>query len=342
LLLALALLPAAAGLTLAWLLCGLSWWSGALSLGLALLCFGLLSAARRSRAAKSLSIAGLILILGPRLWRAVFARAAAGVRLTTLPGDRGTRLVNTLYPESDGSLAAAGLIGLTGGLRDDDAGRFREILAQAYQRMNPAAASLPTPAIATYLGWQSPSDFDTIVIAPTQRGAPPTAGLIFLHGFAGNFYVYCWEVAQAASVANLITLCPSVDARGAWWTPRGEATLQKTLDYARSIGIQRVYLAGLSNGAAGASVFALAHQTELSGLILISGMRAEEPPALPVLVVQGSTDRMMPAQNAREYAARSSRVRYHEVTGGHLVFLSKHEQIRPLIADFLNSLERAR
>src|SRR5258708_4144919 len=74
LLLAMALLPAAGGLTLAWLLCGLSWWSGALSLGLALLCFGLLSSARRSRVAKSFSIAGLIFILGPWLWRAVFAR----------------------------------------------------------------------------------------------------------------------------------------------------------------------------------------------------------------------------------------------------------------------------
>jgi len=286
-------------------------------------------------------IAGGILIVGPWLWRVVFARGAPGVRLTTLPGDRGTRLVDTLYPESDGSLAAAGWIGLAGGLRDDDASRFREILAQAYRRTDPAAASLPTPAIATYLGWQSPSNFDTVVIAPTERGAPATAGLIFLHGFGGNFYVYCWEIAQAASAANLITLCPSLDARGAWWTSGGDATFQKTLDYARSIGVERVYLAGLSNGAAGASVLALAHQAELSGLILISGTRAEEPPALPVLVVQGATDRMMPASNAREYAARSSRVRYHEVRGGHLVFLSRQEQIRPVIADFLGSLERA-
>ena len=51
---------------------------------------------------------------------------------------------------------------------------------------------------------------------------------------------------------------------------------------------------------------------------------------------------MMPAPYARAYAARSSRVRYHEVPGGHLVFLSKHELIRPEIAAFLRGEENGR
>lgn len=112
---------------------------------------------------------------------------------------------------------------------------------------------------------------------------------------AGNFYVYCWEFAQAATAANLVTLCPSTGASGAWWSERGDKTFQATLEYARSIGLNRTYLAGLSNGAARASVLALAHQSELSGLVLLSGTRAELAPSLPVLVVQGSGDRMMPA-----------------------------------------------
>jgi len=306
---------------------------------------GCLLVARRHAAAMRVVAAGLLLVLGPWLWRALMMREAAGVRLTTLPGDRGARLVSTVYPESDGSLAAAQLVQALGGLRDEEAGLFREILAEAYARTAPSTTSLATPAIPTYLGLETPADFDTIVIEPGSTRTTtkkPDAAVIFLHGFAGNFYVYCWELAQAAGEANLITLCPSVDASGAWWTPRGDQTLRATLDYAHGLGARRVYLAGLSNGAAGASVFALEHQTDLAGLILISGTRAETPPSLPVLVVQGKTDQMMPAPYARAYAAKGPHVQYHEVPGGHLVFLSRYRLIRPVIAGFLRALERGR
>jgi predicted esterase len=104
--------------------------------------------------------------------------------------------------------------------------------------------------------------------------------------------------------------------------------------------MNRVYLAGLSNGAAGASVLSLKHEQRLAGLVLISGMRAEAPPSLPVLVVQGSSDQMMPAAFARAYAAKSARVSYRELTGGHLLFLSEHARVRPLIAGFLQDLEK--
>ena len=84
------------------------------------------------------------------------------------------------------------------------------------------------------------------------------------------------------------------------------------------------------------------YQYQLRGLVLISGMRAGKVPDLPVLVVQGKSDRMMPASYAREYAGLSSRVRYHEVGGGHLVLLSRYQQVRPIIAEFLSGLEAAR
>jgi predicted esterase len=106
------------------------------------------------------------------------------------------------------------------------------------------------------------------------------------------------------------------------------------------VGMNRIYLAGLSNGAAGASVLALSHQRELSGLVLISGTRATQPPALPTLVVQGQSDQMMPAALARAYAARSSRAQYRELTGGHLILLSRYQLVRPIIGSFLLELEQ--
>jgi pimeloyl-ACP methyl ester carboxylesterase len=75
-------------------------------------------------------------------------------------------------------------------------------------------------------------------------------------------------------------------------------------------------------------------------LLLVSGTRAEAPPALPVLIVQGADDQMMPATSARAYAARGSRVKYHQIAGGHLVFLSRFHDVRPAIAQFLADLEK--
>lgn len=320
------------------------YWSAHLALGLAGVIGAMGAWVLRRRWARVAFVTGLSFIFVPFLLRAVLARGTDGARLTLLPDDRGTRLVNTLFPERDGCLLAAGTLGAFGSLKDEEARDFHAILERAYARVDTSELLLPTPAIATYLGMQSPTAFDTVVIAPPSGANSPSvkAAVVFLHGFAGNFYVYCWELAQAAGAANLLTVCPSLDANGAWWTSRGDDTLKQTLRYLRDQGIERVYLAGLSNGAAGASVLALRHESELSGLVLVSGMRAERPPALPVLVVQGSRDRMMPASSARAYAERSQRARYHEVSGGHFVFLSKHELIRPAISDFFHANEAGR
>jgi pimeloyl-ACP methyl ester carboxylesterase len=338
--LGLVLLAPAGALSYAWLSSGLSWWSAVLAMGLVLLALGLLVVHAQRGIGHRLLAAGGLLVLGPWLGRVVFVRGSEQTRLTTLPADTGARLLSRLYPETDGTLAMAGLLSSMGSMRDSETSRFPTILKEAYARTEPNAANHPTPAIATYLGLQSPGGFDTIVIRPPEQRVAADGAVLFLHGYAGNFYVYCWELAQAAAVANLLTLCPSTGPSGAWWEASGEQIVTATLDYAHAIGMNRVYLAGLSNGAAGASVLSLQHQKRLAGLVLISGMRAEGPPPLPVLVVQGSSDEMMPASHARAYAARGTNVTYHEVVGGHFVFLSKFEQVRLTVAQFLSELEK--
>ncbi len=335
------LLVPVAGLSFAWIAWGLSWWSGALALGSLLLTVGLFALHSQRGVALRLLAAGALLVLGPWLLRVALVRGSEQTRLTTLPEDSGPRLLSRLYPETDGTLAAASALRLNRGLNDPEAGQFGKILQEAYARTEPSAAMLPTPAIATYLGLQSVGGFDTIVIRPPEQRVAADGAVVFLHGYAGNFYVYCWEIAQAAAAANLVTLCPSTGAAGDWWEPSGEQILLATLDYAHAIGMNRVYLAGLSNGAAGASVLALKHRARLAGLVLISGMRAEQPPALPVLVVQGAADRMMIAGPARAYAKRGAQVKYHELPGGHLVFLSNYDRVRPVIAQFLSELEKS-
>jgi pimeloyl-ACP methyl ester carboxylesterase len=338
-LLGLALLAVGGALFFAWLATGLSLWTAALAVGLVLLALGALT---RSSRRGGLLGAGALLVLGPWLLRVALVRGSEQTRLTTLPADSGARLLSRLYPEPDGALAMAKLLGATGGLHDPEVGRFDEILKQAYARANPSSDMQPTPAIATYLGLETPQAFDTLIIRPPKQRVEPDAALVFLHGYAGNFYVYCWEIAQAAAAANLLTLCPSTGPSGTWWDERGDQTLKATLDYAHEIGMNRIYLGGLSNGAAGASVLSLKYQQRLAGLVLVSGTRAETPPPLPVLVLQGSADQMMPATYARAYAKRGgANVKYREVNGSHFILLSQAQTVRPMIADFLATLEKS-
>ncbi len=331
---ALALLTLGGLLLLLTLQQSLSWWSLLLALGLVLLGGGIFAAHRRTLAA------GAVLLLAPWVVRAWLVRGDESHALVTLPSGESSRLLNRLYPEPDGARAAAALLELRGGRDDSEFSKLPEILLKAYERADPAASSLPTPAIATYLGLQSPQAFDTLVLRPPPQRVSADAAVVLLHGYAGNFYVYCWEMAQAAAAANLVTLCPSTSPSGAWWEPAGAQIVERTLDYAHDIGMNRVYLAGLSNGAAGASELAITLADRLAGLVLISGGRAASPPRLPVLVIQGAADRMMPAESARSYARGRGNVQYHERPGGHFVFLSDTPAVRPIIARFLSDLEK--
>lgn len=338
--LALVLLPIALAVSGAWLFWGLSSWSAALGLCLILWVLGLLGFVLHLRGAGSLCLAGTFLLLVTLFVRVTTMRGSALAQLVLLPEATATRLINALVPEADGCLLAAGLLGLKGGLPDEEGPRFRQILSEAYTRAGPTLARLPTPAVATYLGLERPLAFDAALFSPPQRKAK--AALLFLHGYAGNFNVYCWEVAQAAAQANMLTLCPSTTAQAHWWDRDGDAIFRASVRYLRGLGATRIYLAGLSNGGAGASRIGLAHARELAGLILISGVGADQAPAIPTLVIQGSRDRMMGAARARAYAKGRAHVRYREIPGGHLIFFSQYEQVRGEIARFLRSQEARR
>jgi len=275
-------------------------------------------------------VGAFYLILVARVFNATHTPT---ISLERLPGDHGARLLNAIVVERDGMIPAAMLLHATGGLRDAESAALAPALLAAYDRMGPDADA-PTPAVATYLGLQRPTSFDAIVVDHAHD--VPTGAVIFLHGYAGNFLVYCWEIAEAAERSGFVTVCPSVGARGDWWSPVGAENVQATLEFLRAKGLRRVVLAGLSNGAAGASVIAAARPKDFAGLVLISGTRAYAPPPMPVLVVQGSRDTMMPTNVIRAYAERGgASVRYVELDGGHLVFLTRWKEMRQAVRDFL-------
>jgi pimeloyl-ACP methyl ester carboxylesterase len=156
---------------------------------------------------------------------------------------------------------------------------FVPALEAAFARLRDAQGPVATPAVATWLGMQSPEPFDAIVIPPPGQAAPEAA-VVFLHGYAGNFAVYCWQMARSAQPISALTVCPSVGPAGDWGSRRGEDTLERTYAWLARRGVRRVYLGGLSNGGVGASLLVqrAAHPgLELRGLLLISGAETKAP-----------------------------------------------------------------
>ena len=310
------------------------------AVGAAVTAAGLLSMPWRSR--RGLTRAGLglvLLIAGLRLL------VANGNHLATvqLPGGH-PRLINRLVAERDGTLFTARLLLLTRQLPRSDARDFLPALDSAFDRMDAAEGPFATPAVATWLGRQSPDGFDAVIISPDGGKAPETA-VVLLHGYAGNFAVYCWQLSRAASAISALTVCPSVGPAGDWWSAQGEETLERTLAWLERRGIRRVYLAGLSNGGMGASILATraSHPgVELKGLVLISGASSRAPaPRIPTLIVQGRHDSMMPTSMMRAFAERAGPLAtYFEVNSGHFAFLDRYQECERAISAWLVERER--
>ncbi|RYZ44079.1 MAG: alpha/beta hydrolase [Myxococcaceae bacterium] len=327
---------------LALCLWGLAVWVGASVSGwgyvasLLLLSAGLLARSRRWMAWGGLAL--LLLVVTTRL---VFAR---GTHLDTLhlPAG-GHRWVNRLVDERDGTLLAAHALMLTRRLPRSDTREFVSALEAAFQRMGSAEGMVATPAIATYLGLQTPESFDALVMPAAGKDRPDTA-VVFLHGFTGNFAVYCWEMAQAVRSISALTVCPSVGPLGHWWEPEGARTLESTYAWLAAQGIRRVYLGGLSNGGVGATLLMnrVPHPgLVLRGLILVSGAGPQAPaPGVPTLMVQGRTDSTMPTPSMRAYARRlGASATYVEIDSGHFAFLDHHEECRRAISTWLRQRE---
>lgn len=332
--------PVAAFLLVAALYMGATPSGWAYVVGAAITAAGLLT--KRWRRWRGLTRAGLGLLLLVASVRLLFADGS-GLHTLRLP-DEGRRLANRLVAERDGTLFAAHALMLSGRLPASDAREFVPALEAAFTRLHDAEGLSATPAIATWLGLQSPGSFDAVVIPPEDITAPETA-VVFLHGHAGSFAVYCWQMARSARAISALTVCPSVGPAGDWWSRQGEETLERTYSWLARRGVRRVYLAGLSNGGVGASVLVgrAAHPgLELRGLLLISGASTKvPPPRVPVLLVEGKHDSMMPARLMREAAHRAGRLAtYVELDSGHFAFLDRHEKCEKAITSWLLDRER--
>jgi pimeloyl-ACP methyl ester carboxylesterase len=242
--------------------------------------------------------------------------------------------LNRIFNEQDVVLFGARLAPQLGLISPAENNGLVPTLAETYGKMQ--GATPLSPFLLTYLNQQSPNAFD-VVIAQPPIDTPPKRAIVFLHGYGGNFTLQCWLMAHAGDRIGALTICPSTGPSGDWWSPYGEAILQQTLSYLHQRGIERIYLAGLSNGGIGVSRLAQRLEAELAGLILISGADPDAPiSGLPVLVVQGKDDQRIPKNVVERYvAAAGTSSTYLLLEGDHFVLLKQADQLQGAIADWI-------
>jgi len=315
---------------------GGTWSAAAYAIGFFALPLAAVLRNRRAGRGLAASAAGLFAL-------SVFVRCVGGdhgrdLRMRT--GAReGGRYVDRIVDEQDLAVNAARVIRWTGFMGDPDVPALSGAMSDAYERMRAAQGTTPSPVLATYLGLQGADAYDDVEIGDV---AGADGVVLFLHGFAGSFTLPCWEVSRAAAEAKLATVCPATRWVGDWWSPGGEAILRATVADLKRRGVTQIYLAGLSNGAVGATRLAPRFPGTFAGLIVISGASGDAPPpAMPVLAVQGRSDAQIPASIVRGYTTRAAG-RYVELDAGHFALLLREEEATAAMAKWLTEQSRGR
>jgi predicted esterase len=319
-------------------------WSGILyTLAMGAMVFGLATLPRldadgnplpaKRRRPRGITRAGVALIALVAFVRCFTASRGETMAMPDGPHGTTARIASRLVDESDVAVAGTRVLVASGMLRDD-AAELPVAMRSAYADMRREEGDMPSPVVTTYLGMQSASGFDVVVVEPPSNARHETA-VVFLHGFAGNFDLPCWQMARAAQV---LTACPSTRWVGDWWTSDGQATVERTIDLVRARGAKHVVLAGLSNGGYGASRLAPRLRGKISGLVLVSGAAPDAPAAgVPTLVIHGVGDNMASVEDARGYAQKNG-ARFVGLHAGHFAMLVRKEEsdraVRSFVAGF--------
>jgi pimeloyl-ACP methyl ester carboxylesterase len=301
---------------------------------------GMLTAPWLAERSSALLLIGIILACAQITIRIASPPSGSQLNLITLPDRSGPQLLNRLLDEQDVVLFGAQLGPHFGLITQAEEKSLVATFSRTFLDMYQKGGTPLSPFLRTYLNLQGPDRFDAVIADP-KSGVPAETGIIFLHGYGGNFTVQCWLIAKAGYQIDAITICPSTGVNGHWWNLQGEQILQETIAYLHGRGLERIYLAGLSNGAIGMSRVAEDYKTDLSGLILISGA---DPSAritgLPVLVIHGKNDERIPVSLMEAYvAAAGTNATYRLFDGDHFLLLKQADQVQHVIVDWLTEQE---
>jgi predicted esterase len=311
----------------------------ALALAIGLICFVRLPAAGRGRAAllavTTLCVLGILTFVGARLFAAPppqsFRFVEEGRRDAPPPW------ISRLADERETVLVGLHLSNALGFVKGREKDHLEELLLSAY-----SAPWRPWPNAA--LIDSSPDSARHLEHVPTGIARLPC--IVFLHGFGGQLTAYLRVLHQAFG-SRFAIVAPFLDYTGAFWTPRGKAVVRTlvTRDLPPEVDRTRMFLVGLSNGAAGAT--AILQDPELSGrfrgFVLVSGVSEIGQPSLRanVLLIAGTKDDRFPleyikgaAEALRESGAQ---VQLEAFPADHFLWLSHAQEMTTTIDSWVSA-----
>ena len=182
--------------------------------------------------------------------------------------------------------------------------------------------------------------FDMLLVQPART--EPSAGIIFLHTPGANFALEGWLLAECGRRANAITLCPSIGPATTWQAREGIAILHAAIHFLKRSSVERIYLSAISVGVPGLLRVAAVAQSELAGLILISGIAPTlPPPALPTLLLRGAEDCLTPAALFQKYARKAGKnCTLRELPGGQFLLPKHRTTVAKAISTWLHQQVR--
>lgn len=138
------------------------------------------------------------------------------------------------------------------------------------------------------------------------EGAEDAPVLLFLHGALGNFHSHLVILLELCRKRGYVLLAPTFGA-GQWNRPQALDAIEDSLEFAgRELPVdpQRVVLVSLSNGTEGALLAAREWPHKFRGLCSISGRLSGARPNVPLLLLHGEKDRLVPFQGAAVWARK--------------------------------------
>lgn len=310
----------------------------ALVTAIGLTCFVRLPAAGRGRAAMlavaALCATGILTFIGARLFAAPAhqsfrfvedgRRDATPPWMSRLADERETVLTGLYFSNA---------VGLVEGREMD---HLDDLLRSAY-----AAPWRPWPNAA--LIDSAPGAARHLEHVPAGMTQVPC--IVFLHGFGGQLTAYL-RVLHEAFGSRFAIVAPFLDYTGAFWTPRGKALVSDlvTAHLPPEVDRTRVFLVGLSNGAAGAT--AILQDPELSqrfrGFMLVSGFSEIARPSLRanVLLIAGTNDDRFPLQSiegaAEQLRESGAHVKLEALPADHFLWLSHAREMTTTMDTWLS------
>jgi pimeloyl-ACP methyl ester carboxylesterase len=167
--------------------------------------------------------------------------------------------------------------------------------------------------------------------------AAPRGVVVFLHGTGGGFTLPCWQVAQAARVAQLSTWCPTTSPDALWSTGAGRAIAERAVAAARA-QVPGGVVVGVGLSAGGIGLTALGDDLHVDGAIAISGVAADVAPAQhPTLLLHGTHDAMASIAAARALvrADRAGHTELRAYDANHFLLLQQHDAVTAAVAERL-------